>query len=66
MRPGSTSSHSQADRPEPPPTENPNSFTAGWRAGYAGAPKRGRGSEYERGWSAGHQDRILDRARHAF
>jgi hypothetical protein len=42
-----------------------DSFMAGWRAGYAGAPKKGRGREYDRGWSAGHMDRIIDRAKHA-
>jgi hypothetical protein len=42
-----------------------SSFMAGWRAGYAGAPKKGRGREYDRGWSAGHTDRIIDRAKHA-
>jgi hypothetical protein len=40
-------------------------FMAGWRAGYAGAPKKGRGREYDRGWSAGHMDRIIDRAKGA-
>lgn len=42
--------------------DDPSGFDAGWRAGYAGAPKRGKGADYDRGWSAGHAQRIIDRA----